>query len=216
MRLHDVLLLGLPMLDAEDKGGSGGTEKSEGKTETDPPKDESKDTSQDTSADDARVKELRRRANTLQSERDEMAKRLDALEKADKKRREDEAAEAGKFEELAQTREQERDSAIQERDALKAENLKLRDTLKAGVEEDWKALPEEVRKVGEKSYPEDDVMGRYSFLTDPDTKALVAKIAGNGDGTSRREGNTPPPKPRDGATTGDDDVARRRNAHRYG
>ena len=207
----DFFLTGrhLPFWDTEDSGGA----KPEGEKPEGEQKSETKD---DQNTDEAIKKELRNRANKLQEERDALLKEKADREAADKKRTEKEAEEAGKFQELATTREQERDTAIQERDALKAENQKLRDTIKAGVDEQWKELPEEVRKVGEKAHPEDDVMGRYTFLTDADTKALVAKITGDGTGERRREGNGPNPPPRQGQGTGDDKAVAAANARRYG
>jgi len=199
----------LPFLESDGSGGGGGAEG------TGPDAEQKPEAKDDQNADEAIKKELRNRANKLQEERDALLREKQQREDADKKRREKEAEEAGKFQELATQREKERDDAIQERDALKAENQKLRDTMQAGVQEQWKALPDEVRKVGEKAHPDDDIHGRYAFLTDPDTKALVARITGDG-GERRRDGNGPNPPPRVGQGTGDDTDIRNRNARRYG
>lgn len=220
MRLNDLLRLGLPMLEGEGGGGGGNTEKTAEELAAEEEEreiQERKDLSESGKAvlrEERRLKKAaEKQAADLKVERDALLQKEQEREAEAKKRQEAEAAEAGKFQELAEKREQERDTAIQERDALKAENQKLTDTLKAGVDGQWKELPEEVRKVGEKSHPEDDILGRYAFLTDPDTKALVVKIAGTG---NRREGNGPNPPPKVGEKTGDDAAVMARNARRYG
>lgn len=155
------------------------------------------------------------REKSIQAERDALLTKERDREDADRKKREKEAADAGKFEELAATRETERDAAVARAETAEAENKKLRDTIKAGVDDDWKKLPDEIRKIGEKSHPEDDVLGRYAFITDPDTKALVAKLAG--DSTEQRRGNGPVPPPRRGQQNGaDDEKVAAANARRYG
>lgn len=113
-------------------------------------------------------------------------------ETAEAKAKEAEAAKKGEFEELATKREQERDAAKADATRLTAENDQFRAAMATGVAAGWKDLPEEVRKVGEKQHPEDDVLGRWSFLHDPDTKALVAKLT---DKSETKRGNGRDPRP---------------------
>jgi hypothetical protein len=164
--------------------------------------------------DDAIKKELRTRANKLQEERDALLKEKEARETAEQKRKEREAAEAGKFEELAATRERERDEAKSEAISLKAENDQLREAMKAGIETGWKALPDSVRKLGEKQHPEDDprgILGRWQFLHDPDTIALVAELTVKGEAI---RGNGRDPK-LSGTAKANDADALAANASRY-
>lgn len=225
--LTDLFLRGrhMPFLDGEDKGGGGGGETEKTAEELAAEAEEAeiqKRTDLNESgkavlrAERAAKREAERKAADLQTQLDAANEKERQREAAEQTARDEEARKKGEFETLAQTREQERDTAIGERDAAREQIKKLEDTLKAGLAEQWAALPEEVRKIGEKAHPADDILGRYGWLTDPDTKALVAKIEGTGTG-ARREGNGPVPPPRnDGRRTSDDDEAvRARNAGRY-
>jgi hypothetical protein len=163
----------------------------------------------DTNADDAIKKELRARANKLQEERDALLKEKTDREAAEQKRKEKEAAEAGKFEELATTRERERDEAKTEATSLKAENDQLREAMKVGVEAQWKGLPAALQ-LASKFIPEEDVLGRWTYLNDPDVQKQIKdsdKEVARGSGRD--------PKSNGAASGVNDDAARRANASRY-
>jgi hypothetical protein len=138
------------------------------------------------------AKVARDEAKAMKDERDALQKEKTEREDAAAKAREDEAAKKGEFETLAQQRESERDAAKADAKTLKADNDALREAMKAGLEAGWKDLPESVRKLGEKQHPEDDVLGRWTFLHDPDTAALVKQLAGK---EPPKRGNGGDPKP---------------------
>lgn len=83
------------------------------------------------------------------------------------------------------------ETAKTEATSLKTENDQLREAMKAGVEAGWKEFPESIRKVGEKQHPENDVLGRWTFLHDADTAALVKELSGKD--TARGNGRDPKP-----------------------
>lgn len=119
------------------------------------------------------------------------AERTAAEESARKKKEIDDAAAKGEFETAKQQLEADLTTAKTEATTLKGENDQLKEAMKAGLEAGWKDLPEEVRKLGEKQHADDDVLGRWTFLHDPDTKALVAKLTDKGE---RKAGNGYSPK----------------------
>lgn len=112
-------------------------------------------------------------------------------EAAETKRKEDEAKQKGEFEKLATDREKERDEAKAEVTRLTGEVDQLKAAMAEGIKAGWKELPEEVRKLGEKQHAEDDVLRRFQFLNDPDTKALVTKLTDKAD---PKRGNGQDPK----------------------
>lgn len=116
-------------------------------------------------------------AKRMQEERDALLQEKTAREAADQKARDDDAKKRGEFETLAATREAERDEARTEAATLRAENDQLRAAMAAGIEAGWKNLPESVRKIGEKQHGDEDVLGRFQFLHDPDTAALVKQLS---------------------------------------
>lgn len=132
----------------------------------------------------------RKEAADTKAERDALLKEKTDRDAAEQARKDKEAAESGKWEELATKREGELKSAKDEGAALKAENDQLREAMKTGTESGWKDLPDPVRKLGEKQHPEDDVLGRWTFLHDPDTTALVKELTSRGD-TARGNGADP-------------------------
>ncbi|MGE0541222.1 MAG: hypothetical protein AB7R89_13695 [Dehalococcoidia bacterium] len=113
---------------------------------------------------------------------------------AEQARKDKEAADLkakGDFEQVETTLKADLKTAQDEATALKGEVDQLRAAMAEGIAVGWKDLPEEVRKVGEKQHAEDDVLGRWTFLNDPDTKALVAKLT---DKAERKSGNGYSPK----------------------
>lgn len=177
----------LPMLAPEEGGGGGGS--SESTTEaTKEQKDEFDGLELGDKGKEAikREREARKAAEDARKAADDelatLRKEKADREAAEQKRKEKEAAEAGKFEELATTRERERDEAKTEVTRLTSEVDQLKAAMASGIATGWKDLPEEVRKLGEKQHAEEDVLGRFRFLNDPDTKALVAKLTGSTEG----------------------------------
>lgn len=129
---------------------------------------------------------------TLQEERDALAKKVTDQEEADRKKADDEAASKGEFEKLATKRTEERDKAVGEVATLKAENDQYKTALESGLKTGWDALPEAVRKLWKGD--DDDVLGKYVFMSDPDTVELVTALTEK----ETARGNGPNPK-----TTGD-------------
>ncbi len=178
----------LPMLSPDEGGGGGGS--SESATETAKPeqKDEFDGLDLGDKGKEAikREREARKAAEDARKTADDelatLRKEKADREAAEQKRKEKEAAEAGKFEELATTRERERDEAKTELTRLTSEVDQFKAAMTEGIKSGWKDLPDEVRKIGEKQHAEDDVLGRFQFLNDPDTKALVAKLTGSTEG----------------------------------
>lgn len=111
---------------------------------------------------------------------------------AERQRQIDADVAKGEFESARQKLTGDLTAAQTERDRLSAENDQLRAAMATGLEAGWKALPEPVRKVGEKQHPEADVLGRWQFLHDPDTQALVSSLAEKAD-TIRGNGHDPKP-----------------------
>lgn len=150
----------------------------------------------------------REEARRVAEERDALLKEKNDLAAADQKRKDDEAAASGKWEELAKKREGELKSAKDEAAALQARNDQLQTALENGLATSWAALPEEVRKQGEELISEDDVLLRFEYLHKPSTQALVAKLTDKAE-TSR--GNGPNPKPGGTGTRSVEDEAKALN-----
>lgn len=132
----------------------------------------------------------RAEAKKIQDERDALLKEKQEREAAEAKAKEEDAAKRGEFEALAKKREEERDAAKADVARLTADNDQYRAAMAEGIEAGWKALPEAVRKLGEKQHAEDDVLGRFRFLHDPDTTALVKQLTEKV-GTTRGNGHDP-------------------------
>lgn len=168
----------LPMLAAEDSAGGGGESETPVAAADDLDKveglgDQGKEAIR---KEREAAKAAAQEAKAAKAERDALLKEKAEREAAEAKAREAEAAKKGEFEELATARERERDAAKAEAKTLAEENTALKAAMAEGITSGWKDLPEEVRKLGEKQHAEDDVLGRFAFLHDPDTKALVAKL----------------------------------------
>lgn len=198
-------------------GTEGGSEGKEGEQKTDAAKAEGDDTAKDDldgveglgdkgkeairkeraaakAAADA-LKDVQKKLADLEKERDERTA-------AEAKAKDEEAAKKGEFEQLAAKREAERDEAKAEAATLKAENDQLRTAMAEGIAAGWKALPEAVRKIGEKQHDETDVLGRFQFLHDPDTAALVKELTEKGE---RKAGNGYSPKSSGDGKVSDED-----------
>lgn len=85
-------------------------------------------------------------------------------------------------------------SLTEERDRLKADNARMAEAIATGLEEQWKSLPEHVRKLAEKAHPDTDVIGRYEYLQDPDVKNLVDALGKEGEAKPPRHRNDDPPR----------------------
>ncbi len=130
--------------------------------------------------------------------------KLAALEKektdretAEQARKDKEAAESGKWEELATKREGELKSAKDEAAALKGENTQLRTAITGVLDSEWKELPVEVKD----AYlgADDDPLAKLAFL--PKGKALAAKLADK----ETARGNGADPKSRGSGKVADAD-----------
>lgn len=168
----------LPMLAAEESGGGGGEAEKAESTSDDLDKveglgDKGKEAIR---KEREAAKAAADEAKAAKAERDALLKEKAEREAAESKAREEEAARKGEFETLATTRERERDEAKADVTRLTSEVDQYKAAMASGIAAGWKELPDEVRKLGEKQHPESDVLGRFAFLHDPDTKALVAKL----------------------------------------
>jgi DNA repair exonuclease SbcCD ATPase subunit len=143
--------------------------------------------------------------------------KLAALEKekserevAEQTRKDKEAAEAGKWEELATKREAELKSAKDEAAALKSQNDQYKAAVEKVLTDEWKALPAEAIEAYEAAGgKDDDPLGKLSFL--PAGKKIAAKLAEKGD-TARGNGRDPRPR---GDGKGNDEAARKAQAPMY-
>jgi hypothetical protein len=126
-----------------------------------------------------------------------------------KKREADDAKKAGDFEKVETQLRTDLDAAKSEATSLKAENDQLREAMKVGVEAQWKDLPPALQ-LASKFIPEEDVLGRWTYLNDPDVQK---QIKDSDKEVARGSGRDPKSN---GATNGvNDDAARRANASRY-
>jgi len=137
---------------------------------------------------DARKDAARIAADRAKADRD--AADADARKQKDA----DDARKAGDFEKVELQLKTDLEGAKNEVTSLKAENDRLKQAMQTGLDAGWSALPDEVRKIGEKQHPDDDVLGRWEFLHDTDTMALVKKL--NLDQRDVKRGNGPDPKGR--------------------
>ena len=102
----------------------------------------------------------------------------DAKTAAERKAETDRLAAEGQFNEAKVRLEGDLQTVKGERDSLKEQNQKLQDAIKKGLDASWKALPEEVRALGEDQYGEDNPLGRWNFLYAETTAKLVERITG--------------------------------------
>jgi hypothetical protein len=131
-------------------------------------------------------------AKKAKEERDALLAEKAERETAEAKAAEEAAAKKGEFEALAKKREGERDAAKQEAASLQATLDQYQTALETGLADAWTKLPESVRKLGERLHEENDVLGRFTFLHDPDTQSLVKELS---DKAETDRGNGPNPKP---------------------
>src|SRR5690606_8694571 len=121
---------------------------------------------------------------------------LDALKdaqakaEADRQREADEAK--GDYEAAKAAIEQERDAAATERATLKAERDALLALVKADVDAQWDALPDEVKEAFDGN--DDDVLARKQHMN------RMAKVIARLTEKAHTPGNGPNPKPSDGDT----------------
>lgn len=133
-----------------------------------------------------------------------------AREEAEKRAREEAAEEAGEFEEIAKTRERERDQAKKDAATLKAENDQLRAAIDSMLTSEWRELSEEAREYF--TGDEDDPLARLVWL--PKGRKLTATLAAKADAL---RGNGADPRSRgDGRSQPRDEAALAANAARYG
>jgi hypothetical protein len=119
------------------------------------------------------------------------AQRIKDEDAARKQKDLDDATARGEFEDVKTKLETDLKTATDDVTRMTAEITQLQDALKSGLTEGWAALPETVRKLGERQHGENDVIGRFTFLHDADTQALVKELT-KGDGAA---GNGRDPKP---------------------
>lgn len=144
----------------------------------------------DTGGDDPVKKELRARANRLQDERDALLKDKQDRETADAKAKDEEAAKKGEFEQLAEKRGKELDTAKTDLAALTSENDQLKAAMAEGLTARIKDLPDPVRKVLDDTVAADDVLARWTWLHKPSVQELIKAEAAKAD-TDRGNGRDP-------------------------
>lgn len=135
------------------------------------------------------------RAKVAEAELETLRKEKLDRDAAEQKRSDDEAAAAGKWEQLATKRESELKTAQDEAISLKAENDQFRAAMKIGVEAGWKDLPAALQIAG-KFLPEGDVVGRWLYLNDADVQKQIKDIQ-KGE-PARGTGRDPKPNGGDG------------------
>lgn len=131
-----------------------------------------------------------RRDAAAKAKADADAARAAADEQARKDREADDAKKRGDFEAVETRLKTDAQTAKDEATALRAENDRLRAAMKAGVDAQWGALPDVIRGPAARYLAEDDVLGRWEFLNDPETRK-------HADAATRdaARGNGPDPKP---------------------
>lgn len=151
------------------------------------------------------------RAKDAETKLAELEKERSEREAADQKKKDEDAAAAGKWEELAVKREGELKSATDEVATLKAENDQYKAAMADGLEAQLKALPDKLRKLLEEAVPEDNVLGRWQWLHKPTFQELVKDATAAAD---PKRGNEGGPKSTGNGKV-DDTAARSANATRY-
>lgn len=131
-------------------------------------------------------------AKKARDERDALLKEKNDLAAEDQKRKDKEAAESGKWEELATKREGELKSAKDEAASLQAQVDQFKAAMEQGLADAWAKLPEAVRKQGEELVAEGDILGRFTFMHKPSTQALVKELTDKAE-TLRGNGKNPKP-----------------------
>lgn len=134
--------------------------------------------------------------DTLKSVQDQLKVLQDAdaerQREAAKKAEKDQEA-AGKFEDLARTREQERDKAVADLAALQTRFDALNKAAGDVVKADFDTLPEEIRDLFTGST--DDPVAMLAFIPKGKKAAEALKPAGNGNGEGDGMGDGAKPKP---------------------
>lgn len=191
----------LPLLSGGDHDDSDDTD------QTDADQREADDTDDD--ADTAELGDKGKAA--LKAERDARKAERDARKAAEKeladlkaeqqRAKDKEAAEQGKWQELAEKREADLTAATTERDALQSRLDEALQVIRDDVTATWKDTPEEVRDLYEGD--EDDVLAKRRHLTR--SAKLIARLTADKDKT---RGNGPNPKPRGNQIDIDKETAR--------
>lgn len=114
-----------------------------------------------------------------------------AAEQSRKDKEAEDAKKAGDFEKVETTLKADVEKFKSEATSLQAQLDQYKSAMETGLNEQWAKLPDAVRKLGEKQHGEDDVLGRFAFLHDPDTEALVTELAGKSGETPRGNGRDP-------------------------
>lgn len=120
---------------------------------------------------------------TLAATVKDLQKFKDDQEKASREASEEDAKNKGEFEKLATKYKGELDTAQADVKTLTGRIKDLEAAMAGDLEEQFKALPEEVQKLWKGD--EADVLGKYKFVTDPDYKAIAKRLAGE----SQQEGD---------------------------
>jgi len=205
-------------------GSEGGSTESAGKTDANPggnegePKDGAKDGegkvefSEEQQRHIGKLLSAERKAAADKARADAKADADAAAERERKAKEEADLKAKGEFEKVETQLKADLETAQTEATSLKAENDQYRAAMAEGIEAGWQALPEAVRKLGEKQHAEDDVLGRFRFLHDPDTAALVKQLSEKADA---KRGNGHDPKPSGTRGTVSSDEARAAQAPLY-
>jgi hypothetical protein len=124
----------------------------------------------------------------------------------------DAAKKRGDFEKVETKLRADLTSATETATTLRAENDAYKTAMEEAIAGQWDDMPEIVRDLYRGD--EDDVLGRFAYMTDPKTVKHIKQLAK--DATKKETGMTGTPRP-NGSTTGvDDEAARRASALRYG
>lgn len=128
-------------------------------------------------------------AKTAKAERDALLKKETEREAAEARARDEEAKKKGEFEQLANQRERDLETAKGEVKSLKAANDALREAIGGFLEAEWKTLPDSVKA----AYlgADDDPLAKLKFL--PKGKALAEELS---DKDPAKRGAGPDPKPK--------------------
>lgn len=176
-----------PLFDTEDTGGGTNDDGNKGDTGRDAGNaDDQQKTGDGEKGDDKEaLRRMGEQRDAARKDAADMKKRLDAIEDAEKKRRDKEAKEAGKFEELANEKDAELKTATGRVADLEKQVEALTAAIDAVLDSEWKQLPEEVRDayLGD----DDDPLAKLKFL--PRGKKLAEKLTEkNETGTGNRQG----------------------------
>lgn len=120
---------------------------------------------------------------TLAATVKDLQKFKDDSEKASRDKAEEDAKNKGEFETLATKYKGEKETAEADLKTANARVKELEAAMATGIEDQFKAYPEEVQKLWKGD--DKDILGKYRFVTDPDMKAIAERLTGD----SKTEGD---------------------------